>query len=374
MSSRRASLSKRSPRSFLVTPRLAAHDGHALLTTMMAAACLVPLAAFTAMQARLDWMVQNHTRIALQTFTVADSGLEHALADLEADPRFDRLLDGPDRRAGTGDDGEYPFLQPPPEFFPHAPFRYEVRVARSGADALVITARGFGPLNAIRTVLATVARAATPFLAGALSLAARGAALALGSDFSIAGAAATAGDPGLPAVALDGVDAAAALAARLEPDAAARLVGRGGSPSIAAVALPSAEALADAAAHRVEAQALSGEAYGALGDGLFFSPGSLRLTDVSGSGVLVAAGPLEISGVSNFSGIVIALGDLRTDLGSSVTIDGAVLVGRLGSASSLRSSGHIAYDPLVIARVDAALPGLLPRRARVTGWREQPDD
>jgi hypothetical protein len=107
-----------SPRSFRAARRLAAHDGHALLTTMMAAASSVPLAAFTAMQARLDWMVQNHTRIALQTFTVADSGLEHALADIEADPRFDRLLDGPDRQAGTGDDGEYPFLQPPPRVLP----------------------------------------------------------------------------------------------------------------------------------------------------------------------------------------------------------------------------------------------------------------
>jgi hypothetical protein len=57
-----------------------------------------------------------------------------------------------------------------------------------------------------------------------------------------------------------------------------------------------------------------------------------------------------------------------------VAIDGAVLVGRMGSATSLRSAGHIAYDPLVIARVDAALPGLLPRRARISGWREQPDD
>jgi hypothetical protein len=363
-----------SPRSLRAARRLAAHDGHALLTTMMAAACLVPLAAFTAMQARLDWMVQNHTRIALQTFTVADSGLEHALADLEADPRFDRLLDGPDRQAGTGDDGEYPFLQPPPEFFPHAPFRYEVRVARTGADALVITARGFGPLNAMRAVLATVSRSGLPFLAAALSLAARDATLALGDEFGIAGAVPTANDPGLPAVALDGIDGAAALAASLQPAAAARLVGRGGSPSIAALALPSAEGLADAAAHRVEAQTLGGEVHGALGDGLFFSPGALRLSDVSGSGVLVANGPIEISGASTFSGIVVALGDLRSDLGSSVAIDGAVLVGRMGSATSLRSAGHIAYDPLVIARVDAALPGLLPRRARITGWREQPDD
>ena len=69
---------------------LHAQSGHALLTTMIAAACLLPLGAFAAMQARLDFLVQHYTRTALETFVVAESGLEHALADLALDPRFDR--------------------------------------------------------------------------------------------------------------------------------------------------------------------------------------------------------------------------------------------------------------------------------------------
>ena len=348
-------------------------SGYALLTTMITAACLLPLGAFAAMQARLDFLVQHNTRTALETFAVAESGLEHALADLAADPRFDRLLAGPDRQAGTGDDGEYPFAQPPPAFFPCAPFRYEVRVTARGADGVEIAARGFGPLDATRVVSAAVVRSAVPYVPAALTLAARAVTLALGVDFRISGAEPRPDDPGLPAVVVDGADAAAALAARLPPVAAAQLVGSGGSPSIAGTSLPSAEALADTAGRRFEAQALDSEAHGALGDGLFVSPGGLRLVDATGSGVLVVNGGLELSGASTFAGLVVALGDVRFDDGGAAAIDGAMVVGNSGAVVSLGGSGHIAYDPLAVARVDSAFPGLLPHRARVTGWREQPD-
>ena len=352
---------------------LRGEGGHALITTMIAAACLLPLGAFAAMQARLDALVQHHTRIALETFTVAESGLEHALADFIADPRFERLLVGPDRLAGTADDGEYPFRRAPLAFFPREPFRYEVRVAARQPDVLEISARGLGPFTATRLVVATVRRTTAPFVPGALALAAREVALTLGTDFRVTGVAPGPGDPGLPALAVDGAEAAAELTERLPPDAASRLVGRGGSPSVVGTSLPSIDALADTAAGRVEARLLDGEARGALGDGLFVSLGALRLTDVSGSGVLIARGPLELSGTSTFSGIVVALGDVRVDLGSDATISGAVMVGSAGTLVSLRGSGQFAYDPRVVARVDAAFPGLLPRQARVTGWREEPD-
>jgi hypothetical protein len=344
-----------------------------LLITMIAAACLLPLGAFAAMQARLDFLIQHHTRTALETFAVAESGLEHALADLAADARFERLLAGPDRQAGTGDDGEYPFAEAPPEFFPHQPFRYEVRVAAGGADDVEIRARGFGPFGATRMVIATVRRDATPYLPAAVSLGRADVALALGSDFRIAGVAARSPDPGLPALGFDSADAAASFAARLPPAAAAQLTGRGGPPSVAGVALPSAEALAQAASRRVESRALSGEVSGALGEGLFVSPASLRLVDASGSGVLIVNGGLELSGVSTFSGLIVALGDVRLDGAASAAIDGALLLGRSGAVLSLRGGGHIAYDPRVIARIDSLFPGLLPRRARITGWRERPD-
>jgi hypothetical protein len=353
--------------------RLDAQSGHALLTTMIAAACLMPLGAFAAMQARLDFVVQHHTRAALETFVVAESGLEHALADLALDPRFDRLLLGPDRQAGTADDGTYPFAHPPPAWFPAAPFRYQVRVTPQGPAALELVASGFGPLNATRVVAATVVRDPSPYVPGALALAAGNVALALGPDFRITGTAASASEAGLPAVAADSVAAAAALAAALPPGAGTQLVGRGGTPSIADAALASAETLAAAAAQQPVARALASDVQGSLGNGLFVSPASLHLTDASGSGILVVAGMLELSGVTSFSGLIVALGNLRVDLGSQVAIDGAVLVGRGGALVSLAGAGHIAYDARIIAGVDTAFPGLLPRRARVTGWHEYAD-
>jgi len=353
--------------------RVRGQSGHALLTTMIAAACLIPLGAFAAMQARLDFLVGHSTRTALETFVVADSGLEHALADLTADARFDRLLAGPDRQPGNGDDGEYPFALPPPAWFPSAPFRYDVRVIVQGLDALEIVARGLGPFNATRVVAATVVRDAAPYVPAALAIAARDAALALGPAFRIAGVDPSPADAGLPAVAVDGADAAAALISRLPSGGAGQLVGRGGAPSVAGVSPPSAEALADVAQRRVEAHALAGDVSGALDDGLFVSPGPLRLIDASISGVLVVAGTLELAGATSVSGLVVALGDVRLDPAGTATIDGAVQVGRAGAVVSLRGGGHIAYDPIVIARVDAAFPGLLPRRARITGWRQYPD-
>jgi len=356
------------------TARLRTQSGQALLITMLAAACLLPLGAFAAMQARLDYLIQHHTRTALETYVIAESGLEHALADFAADARFERLLAGPDRQAGTGDDGEYPFAEPPPAFFPHEPFRYEVRVAAQSADDLEIRARGYGPFGATRMVVATVRRSALPYLPGAVSLALPEVDVALGADFRVNGVEASPGDPGLPALALDGAAAAGALAARLPAGAAAQLVGRGGSPSIAGAALPSAEALADVAGRRAEAHGLGADVSGALGEGLFVSPTSLRLVDASGSGILIVNGALELSGTSSFAGLIVALGDVRLDPTGSAAIDGGLMMGRSGRVLALRGGGHIAYDARVIAQIDAMFAGLLPRAARVTGWRERAEE
>ncbi|MDX2166980.1 MAG: hypothetical protein SF182_07955, partial [Deltaproteobacteria bacterium] len=129
---------------------------------------LLPLGAFAVMQARLDALIAQRTRLAAVTLAVAESGLEHALADLTADPRFVRLTLGPDGRAGTADDGEYPFALAPGSW-PAAPYRYEVRVVTGSADRAEIVSRGFGPFGALRGVAASVQRGSTPQLAAALA-------------------------------------------------------------------------------------------------------------------------------------------------------------------------------------------------------------
>jgi len=59
---------------------------------------------------------------------------------------------------------------------------------------------------------------------------------------------------------------------------------------------------------------------------------------------------------------------------ASVGITGALLQGTRGGALLLRGSGRLAYDERVAARLATVYPGLLPSRAKITGWRELPDE
>lgn len=347
--------------------RLRREHGQALLTALIATALLLPLGALAMLQARLDFLVQHYTRAASETFAVAESGLEHARADLARDPRFERLLAGPDRRLGTADDGEYPFAQPPPAFFPVAPFRYQVRVAPQTADRVEIVARGYGPLGTVRGVAAAVQRAALPYLPGALAAGAPVVDLLLGAAWRIDGAA------DVPALAVASTAAAEQLAAGLDADERRRVNGPGGPPSLGVAAIPDLDALLAAAAARPEARALAGEVGGALGDGLFLAAGGTRLRDASGSGILLVDGPLEIDGAFAFAGLVAASGGVSVAPTATVDMRGCLLQGARGGALLLRGSGRLAYDEGVADALAAAHPGLLPSRARVTGWRELSD-
>ena len=347
--------------------------GQALISALLTTSVLLPLATFALMQARLDGLVMQRTREAAQSLATADAGLEHALSELARDPRFDRLPLGPDGRAGTADDGDFPFASPPPAAFPGAPYHYAVRVDRIDADHCEVEARGFGPFGAARAVAAAVRRLPLPYIVGALASAAAMPDLQLGDAWRIEGAASDATHGDVPAVAGCGDDVAAALRAALPGSAAGRLVGPGGSPSVGAATVPSAATLLDAARTRDDQQALSGVISGALGNGLFVSRAPLRLRDVAGGGVLLVDGPLELAGNVHFAGLIVVNGDLHVDDGAAVEILGGVLQGAAGSVLALRGSGLVRYDAPTFAALATAYPSLLPRAAQVTGWRELPE-
>lgn len=352
---------------------LSAQNGHALLSALIATALLLPLGGFAVMQARLDFLVQHHTRAATETLAVAEAGLAHALVDLTRDPRFERLLVGPDRRAGTGDDGEFPFDTPPPVFFPTAPFRYAVRVAAHTPAGAEIIARGFGPLGAQRAVAAAVERSSLPYLPAAVATDAAVVDLLLERDWSLEGTEAAGGAPDVPALALQSQETVEHLLRRMTSEEAGRLRGPGGPPSLAVAAIPAVAALLDVARGRPEAQVLGSEATGALGDGVFVRSGALGLRDASGSGLLIVDGALAITGALAFDGLIAIAGDLRVDPGADVTVVGAILQGAPGRTIVLRGRGRIVYHPPAMERLAAAYPGLMPARARVTGWRELAD-
>ncbi|MDX2171404.1 MAG: hypothetical protein SF182_30345, partial [Deltaproteobacteria bacterium] len=152
--------------------------------------------------------------------------------------------------------------------------------------------------------------------------------------------------------------------------AAARLSGPGGSPSLRRDPPPLARALLDALRQRADAVQLGALVTGALGHGLFARTGSVRLSQLSGSGILVVDGPLELDGAIDFEGLIVVDGDLRVADGAAVTVDGGLLQGPAANLLELRGQGIVRYDQDAITRLGAAWPDLLPLAARVTGWRE----
>ena len=333
----------------------------------MAIVFLVPLGMFAVLQARLDLLVHRHTREAVEVFVVAESGLEHALADLAIAPCFDRLLAGPDKIVGTADDQRFPFLNPLPSFFPPPPFHYTVNVDSCGHECakIVSHARGAGQIS--RTVAASVVQSPTPYLPGTVFSAAPAVTLAMDGAFTISGIDDDQSDTVLPALAVASVGAAQALTTQLGDDLGTSLLPSG----IAVGRFSPLDAMAAAAAQIPGARMLTGGVAGSLGEGVLISPTPLHIADASGSGILIVDGMLRISGRFTFSGVVVTVGDVRFDPGSSVNIDGALLQAASGTHLQFHGAGHIRYDRQIIAQIDAQFPDFLPYQAIVTGWREQ---
>jgi hypothetical protein len=337
---------------------------------MIVSSVLLAVGAFAVMQARLDLLVQHHTRAAVEAFYVAESGLEHALADLSSDPRFERLLVGRDAVAGTADDGSYPFRDGPPEFFPRAPFRYEVLVERVDEDTVEIVARGIGAGPAMRSVSAPILRSSEPYLPAAASAFALDLEMLLGDEFSILGSEPEAPEE-VPAVAVADDRVRDELISKLPERTKDRIVGPRGAPSIAGRQFVDLAQLATRLRQMSEALLLPEGAAGDLGSGLLVSRGSLLLGKASGSGLLLVEGDLVVQDQLDFAGLVMVMGDVTFERSSSVHIEGGFLQGAPGSQMLLLGAGHVKFAREAIEALDAMVPGLLPRGARVAGWRER---
>src|SRR5262245_46040506 len=95
-------------------------DGMALIATLAIGMILLPLGAFVLWQCRTDLAIQHNQRAEIEAFYVAEAGLEHALAEIRPAASFAPLLRGPDRVAGTNDDGGFPFAEGHPADFPRS--------------------------------------------------------------------------------------------------------------------------------------------------------------------------------------------------------------------------------------------------------------
>jgi hypothetical protein len=360
--------------------------GSALTATLAATAVLLPLAAFAVLLTRTDFYVHHNTRAQVEVFHVAEAGLEHALADIAPVVTLEGLLNGPDGKSGTADDGVFVFAEGPPGFFPREPLRYDVHVERVNANLVRLTSTAFGIRNARAVVEALVARDPEPYVPAALyAPGAHG--LSISPNMLISGLDHVAGDPpnqptssapAVPGMGVDDTATATVVRQQLAPAEAARVVGAGGTPSVAEVAAAAIVSLANGLAVTTGAVSVSA---GALTAGAQLGSSdapqiTVLLNDadltasVSGTGILVAPLGLRVRGALTFTGLMLVIGDVTTDVNSVMRVDGSMWVA--GTDVQLLFAGHgaITYDRAAVSAIDQQFAGHLPHSVVVKSWRE----
>ena len=124
--------------------------GSSLVATLIVATVLLPIGGWMFMQTRADFFVARNLRAELEAVYVADAGVSHAVAQIDADGSFARLLTA--RSTGVS-----PFGNAPPPF-PAAPLHYEVLVAPLDSTTLRVTSTGYGRDGANKRVEALLRR------------------------------------------------------------------------------------------------------------------------------------------------------------------------------------------------------------------------
>jgi hypothetical protein len=361
--------------------------GTALIAALSIIMILLPLGAYVVLQCRTDLLIERNFRAEVEAFYAAEAGLEHAIAEIDPGQSFDAVLAGPDRIAGTADDGAFPFRHGPPSDFASPQLSYDVRATPVAGNMLSLVSRGTGRYGATKVVTALVARSPIVFTPAALYVQGDIRRLDLGGGLLLSGLDHRIDDPpaspmgtAAPTAALASPDAEAEqdLRRRLPEDVAARLPGAGGAPSIATSPTFNVQGYADRFAAQSSSVHLS-----ALGEtATLGTPGTPQISVVDGdayisgwlhgNGVLVVRGTLDVMGTFEFTGLVVALNGILFEPASNITINGTLWQGpAMDDRLQLRGSGAIGYSSSALTAVDTAFPGILPHAAVVNGWEEQ---
>lgn len=356
--------------------RAASERGVALLAVLTIILALLPLAAAVAMQTQLDGLMQRNLRGGIEAFYAAEAGLAHALSEIGPRADLAELLDGPDRRRATADDGQFPFVSSPPAAFAQPAIGYEVWVANGPAEALRVYSRGRGHHDAVREVEALIRPANAPFTPAALYAEGDDVAIELGEALLVSGIPEGSSGTATAVAGLAVSSAAAAAQLRSLLAASPQVVGAGRSPSITDTTRLDLEAYTDVLRSRLDAVVVTAPSGTPLGTEakpqLTIIDGAWRIdAAVDGFGILVVRGDVEIGGRLHYRGLVISGGKVTSTPASDLRIDGALWMrGDGGAQLTLHGTGYVRYDSAALARVDSMIAGALLHRAVVTGWRE----
>ncbi len=328
--------------------------GAALITTLLASTFLLLIASLASEQAVVSFLIEHRARESLEAMIAAETGLSAALADFAAEPKFDRF----ELAAGA----PFPFAASTPTGPLPDSFVVTNEIRPRSPRFVDFVARASGRNHASRTLAATIERSDEPYIPAAIYLAGASPSIALSGRMRISGSS-VAGNP-VPAI-------AGAAPAPIESihqqfvSAGATLTGE----PVAALAAWSdlAEVI-----ERVRADAgdLPDAVVGIVPAAILSSRGSIDVTTAEGSGIWLIDGDLSVQADLSFEGLLLVLGDINIDEGAVFRITGALVQAPPGSSVRNRGDTTIAYGAAALRQVDAMTPGLLGRRARLIGWRD----
>ncbi len=331
--------------------RLRRQRGAALISTLLASALLAVIASLASQQAIVSWLVGQRMRESAEALIAAESGLSAALADFAVEPRWERFE--------LPDQGPYPFLDagfavPLPDSF-----HVETKIVRRSPDRVDLVAVAQGRNRARRILAATIRDSGTPYVPAALHLP-TGTTIALKGDFALAGE--TASDNPVPAIATAAQADADRVRTQLE-SAGARIDGE----STTAKWSDLGDTLQSL---RATAATLPTAPAGSMPAGVWKSIASLEIGNVTATGVWLVDGDLTVNDSMGFEGLLLVAGDLLISSGASLTVEGALAIAPPGRSLQSRGTVEVRYRADALGAIESLEPGILDRRARLLGWRD----
>lgn len=336
----------------MIRYEVGSEQGAALISTILATALFLLIGTIASQQAVISFLVSHRVTESAEALVAAETAMAAALADVARQPSFARL--------SQADGGTFPFLDgaTPPQPLPDS-FAVDARLRSRSETRIDVIATARGRNRARRILVTTIEREDRPFLPAALFLAADTPTLSPSGTLEISGSAADE----VSAVATPSLAHADALAGALS-SSGAQITG-GVSPS-------DWDDLDDLISRaRESALSLPENPSGAIAPGIWLSRGSADIADAGGEGVWLVEGDLAIDGVLTFEGLLIVLGDIRVSTGSEMAVRGGVVQARPGRLFDCDGHVVIDYDLDALNAIDSMHPGLLDRRARVIGWRDE---
>jgi hypothetical protein len=370
--------------------------GFAMAGLLMVVLLLAAVGTFSVMHTALDTRSTAHYDTANRAFYAAESGVMHALSQINGPgvinfqsdvvDRWDQYL-GADQVSMPSDNNS----------------GYAVSVAADLLDAVnrgTLTAVGTGPLLARRTLRIGL-RKDQMGVPGALYLAndnvdpdfgARDQFLIDGNDYNMDATANSAG-PLKPGISTRNDAVTDASIAELSDPQKQQVRGLGFSlsplnPSVATTGGPTVSDLDRIISHILNSQPVVEVNDSVLPDGTYGTPSAPQVThltnsdvrlngNMDGAGILIADGSFTINGNANFLGWIIIRGDtiLTTKLADDTLVDGnATILGSLWTGDLVVQVGGAAvikYCEACMALADGIGTGNnVPRTMAVTYWQE----